>query len=90
MKGSITVKVADAGQYSVGDVITIDHQDGPSALDAGEKAEMNGGYLWFYDSQHFKRQPAFSWGGPGTGAPAMGRVTDMPSANINARNVVPQ
>lgn len=89
-KGSTAVTVEDARQYAVGDVITIDHQDGPSALDPGGKAEMNGGYLWFYDSQYFKRQPAFSWGGPGTGAPAMGRVTDMPSANTNARNVGPQ
>ena len=62
-----TVPVADASQFAVGDVITIDMLDGPAK--AVGAIQFNANYLWFYDAQYFKRQPTFSWAGPSTGAP---------------------
>jgi len=41
LKGSTTVTVASASSYVVGDVITIDHQDGAASLDPGGRAELN-------------------------------------------------
>ena len=69
-------------------MITIDHVDGP-AVDSGE-AVINGDYLFFFDAQFFKRQPAYSWNGPGTGAPAFPGVSSLASASAAARTVVPQ
>jgi len=88
LQGSTTIQVANASVYSVSDVITIDHQDGPAVANGG--VYFNGGYLWFYDGQYFKRQPTYDWNGPSTGAPAMGNVTDWPSANTVAKTIVPQ
>ena len=87
-RGSWTIQVANTSGYAVGDVITIDHVDGP-AMDSGE-AVINAEYLFFFDGQFFKRQPAYSWNGPGTGAPAFPAVTNFASANAAARTVVPQ
>jgi hypothetical protein len=90
LKGSTTVQVANASSYVVGDVITIDHQDGAASLDPGGVAELNDGFIWIYDDQYFQRQPSGSFqDGPDTGAPAFGSVTDMASANANAVNVMP-
>ena len=88
--GSTTIQIANASAYVVGDVIQIDHQDGPAALDPGGAAEFNREYLWFFDDQYFQRQSTYGWDGPGTGAAAFSNVTDLPSANANARNSVPQ
>ncbi|HEY7726241.1 MAG TPA: Ig domain-containing protein [Anaeromyxobacteraceae bacterium] len=86
-RGATTIQVASAGAYAVGDVITIDHLDGPAA--ANGPAFFNGGYIWFYDGQYFKRQPTYGWSGPSTGAPGIGSVTDLASANTAAQNAVP-
>ena len=88
--GSTTIQIANASAYVVGDVIQIDHQDGPAALDPGGAAEFNEEYLWFFDDQYFQRQSTYGWDGPGTGAAAFSNVTDLPSANANARNSVHQ
>jgi hypothetical protein len=87
LKGSRTVQVANASAYVVGDVITIDHLDGAPV--ANGAATINGGYIWFYDGQYFKRQPTYGWSGPSTGAPGIGNVVDLPSANSAAQNAVP-
>ena len=86
-RGDTTIQVADASAYVVGDVITIDHVDGDPVPEG--PATLNGGYLWYYDGQYFKRQPTYDWNGPSTGAPQMPRVTDLPSANVAARTAVP-
>jgi hypothetical protein len=86
LRGARTIQVADARAYAVGDVITIDHLDGPAV--ASGNAMINGGYLFFFDSKYFKRQPSYSWVGPGTGAPAI-NVSDFPTANAAAVNAVP-
>src|SRR6185503_16820796 len=70
MKGTKTIQIANARAYVVGDVITIDHLDGAAV--ANGPAYINGGYIWFYDGQYFKRQPTYTWNGPGTGAPGIG------------------
>jgi len=85
-KGGLTVQVADASAYVVGDVITIDELDGAAV--ATGAIYLNGGYLWFYDGQYFKRQPTYGWSGPSTGAPAI-NVTDQASGNAAAQNAVP-
>jgi hypothetical protein len=85
-KGGTTVQVASAAAYVVGDVITIDVLDGPAV--ATGASYINGGYLWFYDGQYFKRQPTFGWSGPSTGAQGI-NVSDQASANSAAQNVVP-
>jgi hypothetical protein len=87
-RGARTIQVANGSAYAVGDVITIDQVDGPAV--ANGPAYINGGYLWFYDGQYFKRQPSYSWNGPGTGAPAAGGVTSLASANSVAQSAVPQ
>jgi len=87
-RGAKTIQVANGSVYAVGDVITIDQVDGPAV--ANGPAYINGGYLWFYDGQYFKRQPSYSWNGPGTGAPAAGGVTSLASANSVAQSAVPQ
>jgi Putative Ig domain len=87
LKGSRTIQVANASGYVVGDVITIDHLDGAPV--ANGPATINGGYIWFYDGQYFKRQPTYGWSGPSTGAPGIGNVVDLPSANSAAQNAVP-
>ncbi len=87
LRGATTVKVTNASAYVVGDVVTIDILDGPATAVGG--VYFNGGYLWFYDAQYFKRQPTFGWSGPSTGAPDI-QVNDIPSANAAARNAVPQ
>ena len=87
MKGSATIQVASASAYVVGDIITIDHVDG-AAVTSGN-ATINGGYLFFFDGVYFKRQPSYSWNGPGTGALDI-NVSDFASANAAARNAVPQ
>ena len=87
LRGSRTIQIASASAYAVGDVITIDHLDGPAAPSGN--AMLNGGYLFFWDSQYFKRQPSYSWAGPGTGAPPI-NVYDFPSANAAAQSAVPQ
>lgn len=88
LRGTRTIDIADATGYTVGDIITIDHEDGPP--EASGLATINGGYLFFFDSQFFKRQPNDSWQGPGTGAPAFTPVTSLASANTVARNIVPR
>ncbi|MFO0582306.1 MAG: Ig domain-containing protein [Anaeromyxobacter sp.] len=87
VKGATTVQAASASAYVVGDVITIDRQDGAATQNGG--AWFNGGYIWFYDGEYFKRQPSFSWNGPGTGAPNMVSVTDLTSAANAAKNINP-
>jgi len=87
MKGARTLQVANASAYVAGDVITIDHLDGAPV--ANGAAMINGGYIWFYDGQYFKRQPTYGWSGPSTGAPGIGNVVDLPSANSAAQNAVP-
>ncbi len=87
LKGATTVSVSSTSGYVVGDIITIDHLDGPAA--ANGPAYFNGGYIWFYDGQYFKRQPTYGWSGPSTGAPGIGNVTDLSSANSAAQNAVP-
>jgi len=87
LKGSTTIQVANAGAYVVGDVITIDHLDGAAA--AVGPASFNGGYIWFYDGQYFKRQPTYGWNGPSTGGAGIGNVTSLPSANTASQNAVP-
>ena len=86
LRGSRTVQVDSTSGYQVGDVITIDHVDGP-ASPVGD-VYINGGYLWFYDSIYFKRQPTYSWNGPGTGAQGID-VNDRAQANSAAQNAVP-
>ncbi len=86
LKGSRTVQVANASAYVVGDVITIDHVDGPPA--ASGNATINGGYLFFFDGVYFKRQPSYTWNGPSTSAPAI-TVSDFASANSAAATAVP-
>jgi hypothetical protein len=88
LRGSTTVQVANASAYVVGDVITIDHVDGAPVASGG--AALNGGYIWFYDGEYFKRQPGYSWNGPGTGAPGIGSVTSLASATAAAQSAVPQ
>ena len=88
MKGTNTIQIANASGYVVGDVVTIDHLDGPAV--ANGPAYINGGYIWFYDGQYFKRQPSADWEGPSTGAPGIGSVTDLSSANAAAQNAVPR
>ena len=86
MKGSRTIELVDASGYVVGDVITIDILDGPPL--ANGNATLNGGYLFFFDGVYFKRQPAYTWNGPGTGAPSIG-VADFAAANAAAQVAVP-
>lgn len=86
LKGSRTITLADASGYVVGDVITIDMLDG-APLPSGN-ATINGGYLFFFDGVYFKRQPAYTWNGPGTGAPAI-NVADFTAANAAAQSAVP-
>jgi len=86
-KGATTITIADASAYRVGDVITIDHKDGPAV--ANGPVYFNGGYLWFYDGQYFKREPTYSWNGPATNAPGLGSINDLNSANNAARTAVP-
>lgn len=88
LRGTHTIQIANASEYAVGDVITIDHVDGP-AVQSGE-VSINGGYLFFYDAQFFKRQPTYGWNGPATGAPAFPAVTNYATANAAATSVVPQ
>jgi hypothetical protein len=88
LKGAKTIQVANASGYVVGDVITIDHQDGPAS--AVGSVYFNGGYIWTYDGQYFKRAPTDSWAGPGTGASAFPNVSDIASANAAAQNVLPK
>ena len=88
LEGATTVQVANASAFVAGDVITIDHVDGPAA--ANGAAMINGGYIWFYDGQYFKRQASYSWNGPSTGAPGLGSISDISSANTAAQNAVPQ
>ncbi|HYR13690.1 MAG TPA: Ig domain-containing protein, partial [Mycobacterium sp.] len=88
LEGSTTVTVANASAFVAGDVITIDHVDGPAA--ANGPAMFNGGYIWFYDGQYFKRQPGFTWNGPSTGAPGLPSISNITSANTAAQNAVPQ
>jgi hypothetical protein len=87
LRGSKTIQLANTSAYVVGDVITIDHLDGAAV--ANGPASINGGYIWFYDGQYFKRQPTYSWNGPGTGAPGFPNVTDLVSSNAAAQSVVP-
>lgn len=87
LKGSQTIQVNNASAYTVGDVITIDHVDGAPA--ASGAATINGGYIFFFDGVYFKRQPSYSWNGPGTGAPNI-NVSSFGSANSAAQNAVPQ
>jgi hypothetical protein len=86
LKGSRAVQVANASAYVVGDVITIDHVDGPPA--ANGNATINGGYLFFFDGVYFKRQPSYTWNGPSTSAPSIS-VSDFASANSAAATAVP-
>jgi hypothetical protein len=86
-KGARTIQVANASAYVVGDVITIDHLDGVAL--ANGPAYLNGGYIWFYDGEYFKRQPTYSWNGPSTGALGIGAVTNIASANSAALSAVP-
>jgi len=88
LKGATTIQVGSASAYAVGDVITIDHLDGAAA--ANGPAYLNGGYIWFYDGVYFKRQPTYGWSGPSTGAPGVGGVTNLSTANTAAQNAVPQ
>lgn len=87
LKGAQTIQVANASQYTVGDVITIDSLDGAAV--ATGPAYLNSGYLWFYDGQYFKRQPGYTWNGPSTGAPGIGSVSDLSTANGAAQTAVP-
>jgi hypothetical protein len=87
LHGSTAVQVSNGGVYRIGDVIMIDHLDGAPV--ANGQAFINGGYIFFFDGQYFKRQPSFNWNGPGTGAPAI-NVGDFTSAGTAARTVVPQ
>ena len=90
LRGSTTIQVANASSYVVGDIITIDHLDGAAA--AVGAVDFNGGYLWFYDGNYFKRQPTYDWCGPSTGAPyGNGAVlTALRPANTAAQSDVPQ
>jgi hypothetical protein len=85
-RGATTIKVGNGAGFAVGDVVTIDMLDG-AAVKTGA-VYLNGGYLWFYDGQYFKRQPTYGWSGPSTGAPAV-NVSDLGSANSAAQNAVP-
>ncbi|HEY6808386.1 MAG TPA: hypothetical protein VI160_06320 [Gemmatimonadales bacterium] len=87
-RGSRTIQVASAAGYAVGDVVTIDHLDGAPV--ANGPAMLNGGYIWFYDGEYFKRQPTFGWSGPSTGAPAIGSVSSLATAATAAQNAVPR
>jgi len=101
VRGAVVISVQNASQYAVGDVITIDRRDGaaeeapavpppPGSSSLGKgPAWLNGGPIWFYDAKYFKRQPSYDWNGPGTGAPAIGRINSINSANTYAKNVVP-
>jgi len=86
-KGATTIQVDSTAGYAVGDVVTLDKQDGPAV--AAGAAMINGGYIWNYDAQYFKREPGFTWVGPGTGAPAFPSVTNLATANAAAQNVLP-
>lgn len=90
-RGDRTIAVANAATFfQVGDVITIDRQDG-DAVPRGP-ALFNGGqngYLWFYDAAYFKRQPARDWNGPETGAPTIGGISTLEQANAYAQSAVP-
>ncbi len=85
-RGATTITVGNGAGFVVGDVVTIDMLDGAAA--AAGSVYLNGGYLWFYDGQYFKRQPTYGWSGPSTGAPAV-NVSDLASANSAAQNAVP-
>ena len=87
LRGATTIRVANAAAYAVGDVVTIDRQDGAPV--ASGQAWLNGGYIWFYDGEYFKRQPSFGWSGPSTGAPSLPSVTSLATAATTAQNVVP-
>ena len=87
LKGATTIQVSNAGGYRVGDVITIDHLDGPAS--AVGPVYFNDGYLWFYDGIYFKRQPTYGWSGPSTGAPSV-NVSSVATANGAAQNAVPR
>src|SRR4029453_13933642 len=82
-----TIPVADASRFAVGDVITIDMLDGP-AIPTGS-VQLNASFVWFYDGVYFKRQPSFSWAGPGPGPPGINGGAP-PSANPAAVNAVPR
>ena len=86
LRGATQIQVASTSGFSVGDVVTVDVQDG--AASAQGSVYFNSGYLWFYDGQYFKRQPTYGWSGPSTGAGAI-NVSDLTSANAAAQNVVP-
>jgi len=85
-RGATTIQVANGSAFVVGDVVTIDDLDGAAVATGG--VYLNGGYLWFYDGQYFKRQPTYGWSGPSTGAPVV-NVFDQASANSAAQNAVP-
>ena len=85
-RGATTITVGNGGGFAVGDVVTVDMLDGAAV--ATGSVYLNGGYLWFYDGQYFKRQPTYGWSGPSTGAPAV-NVSDLASANSAAQNAVP-
>jgi hypothetical protein len=87
LRGATTLQVTNGGAYAVGDVITIDRQDGAPV--ASGQAWLNGGYIWFYDGEYFKRQPTYGWSGPSTGAPAMIGVTNLSTAATAAQTIVP-
>lgn len=86
LKGDTHIQVADASGYAVGDVVTIDRQDGAARPEGTVRFNGgNAGYLWFYDARFFKRQPTRDWQGPGTGAqPITG------DANTAADSAVPE
>jgi len=86
VRGATTISVGNGAGFAVGDVVTIDMLDGAAV--ATGNVYLNGGYLWFYDGQYFKRQPTYGWSGPSTGAPAV-NVSDIASANVAAQNAVP-
>src|SRR5262249_45775645 len=75
------IPVANGSQFAVGDVITIDMEDGPPS-DTGSVV-LNGGILWFYDGVYLKRQPNLTWQGPTINAPQV-NVNDIASANAAA------
>ena len=85
-RGATTVTVGNGAGFAVGDVVTIDMLDGAAVKNG--PVYFNGGYLWFYDAQYFKRQPTYGWSGPSTGAQDI-NVSDLASANSAAQSVVP-
>ena len=86
-RGTNAVPVASTSRFRVGDVVTIDHLD--AAGGSVGPVVLNGNLIWFYDGQYYKRQPGFSWAGPGTGASSL-NVYDLSSANSAAWNTVPR